>query len=49
VELEITPEPSDEERAAIAAALAQESHEGDEREMQAPQEFLTNRQDSVRP
>jgi hypothetical protein len=49
VDLEITPEPSAEERAAIVAALAQELRDDDEEEMQSPQEFLTNRQDSVRP
>jgi hypothetical protein len=49
VELEIDPEPSDIEQAAIVAALAQELCEGEGDDVQAPQEFLTNRQDSVRP
>jgi hypothetical protein len=48
VDVEITPEPSADERAAILAALAEEL--GDEHDAAKPaQGFLTNGEDSVRP
>jgi len=48
VNVEIVPEPSAAERAAILAALAQEA-DADEPDVQAPQEFLIKGEDSVRP
>ena len=50
MKLEITPEPSVEERAAILAALAQEVQDEDAgTETETPQEFLMKSEDSVRP
>ena len=46
--VEIVPEPSAPERAAILAALAQEAND-EEPDVQAPQEFLMKGEDSVRP
>jgi len=50
VELEIVPQPSTAERAAILAALAEEARADDpEPQPRWSQDFLIEREDSVRP
>ena len=49
MDLEIAPEPSDEERAAIAAALTEEAEERAVASATPPQDFLMLGEDSVSP
>jgi hypothetical protein len=49
MKVEIVPEPSDDERAAILAALADEAREQVAVPAPAPQELQIEGEDSVRP